>query len=63
MDTVIEFIDKKHINKNRDFGKGNNPYTAVREFLKINKAFKIDKLYETKSFMTCCFSGFLKRIK
>ena len=63
MDTVIEFIDKKHINKNRDFGKGNNPHTAVREFLKINKAFKIDKLYETKSFMTCCFSGFLKRIK
>lgn len=63
MDTVIEFIDKKHINKNRDFGKGNNPFTAVREFLKINKAFKIDKLYETKSFMTGCFSGFLKRTR
>ena len=61
---TIEFNTymQKHINKNRNFGKGNNPITAVKEFLKENKSFKVDKLYENKSFITGCFSGFLKKI-
>ena len=62
MDTTTEFVKSKHINKNRNFGKGNNPYTAVKSFIKYNKKFKIDKLYENKSFITGCFNGFLKKI-
>ena len=61
-DTTTEFVKKKHINKNRDFGKGNNPFTAVNTFLKTNNKFKIDKYYENKSFITGCFNGFLKKV-
>lgn len=63
MDTTTEFVKKKHINRNRNFSKGNNPFTAVNEFLKKNKNFKIDFYYENKSFITGCFNGFLKKIK
>ena len=63
MDTATEFVNKKHINKNRDFKKGNSPYTAVMNFMKKNKKFKIIKEYEAKSFLTGCFDGFLKKIK
>ena len=62
MDTVTEFIDKKHVNKGRDFGKGNSPYTAVKVFLKTNSKFIIDKDYENKSLITSAPSGFLKKI-
>jgi len=62
MDTSIEFINQKFINRGREFGKGNSPYTAVKKFIKKNKKFKIDKSYENKSFISSCYSGFLKRI-
>ena len=62
MDTSIEFINQKFINKGRKFRKGNSPYTAVKKFIKKNKNFKIDKSYENKSFISSCYSGFLKRI-
>jgi cephalosporin hydroxylase len=61
MDTVTEFIDKKHVNKGRDFGKGNSPYTAVKVFLKTNSKFIIDRDYENKSLITSAPSGFLKK--
>lgn len=61
-DTIIEFINQKFINKGREFRKGNSPYTAVKKFIKKNKKFKIDKSYENKSFISQCYSGFLKRI-
>jgi cephalosporin hydroxylase len=60
-DTNIEFIKKKHINKGRDFGPGNSPYTAVQKFIKQNSEFQIDKLYENKALITCSIGGFLKK--
>lgn len=63
MDTAAEFVNKKHINKNRDFKKGNSPHTAVKIFLKENKNFKIEKEYEAKSLITGCFDGFLRKIR
>ena len=63
MDTSIEFINQKFINKGRHFGKGNSPYTAVKKFLNFNKNFKIDKTFENRSFISSCYNGFLKRIK
>ena len=60
MDTVTEYA-YQHVNKNRNFGKGDNPLTAAKEFLKMNKKFKVDETYENKSFITGCFSGFLKK--
>lgn len=64
-DTVIE--DMPHtfftgINK-RQWRKGNNPKTAVHEFLKTNHRFKIDKEIENKILITVAPDGFLKCIK
>jgi cephalosporin hydroxylase len=42
--------------------KTDNPLMAVKQFLKENKNFKIDKTYN-KFFVSNCPDGFLKRIK
>jgi cephalosporin hydroxylase len=47
----------------RPWGKGNNPKTAVFEFLKENKKFIIDKTIDTKLIITGSPDGYLKRIK
>jgi len=47
----------------RPWGKGNNPKTAVWEFLKENDNFEIDKVIESKLLLTCSPDGFLKRLK
>lgn len=65
LDTIIEdisVISSTSINK-RSWGKGNNPKTAVKEFLKINKRFKIDKEIENKLLITVAPSGYLKCIR
>lgn len=63
LDTAIEFIKQKFINSGRDFGKGNSPHTAVKEFIRKNKSFKIDKDCHLKSFISSGTDGFLKKIK
>lgn len=70
-DTVIEFMPKgfflkdwqKERNSNRNFDKGNSPYTALKSFLRKNKKFKIDNEYHAKSMVTENPYGFLKKIK
>ena len=64
-DTVIEDIStpKTLSHKNRPWGKGDNPKTAVKSFLKINNRFIIDKEIENKLMITVAPSGFLKCIK
>jgi len=61
-DTIIEDMPKNMF-PNRPWGKGNNPKTAVKEFLKINKNFKLDRKMEEKLLITSCPNGLLKRIK
>jgi cephalosporin hydroxylase len=64
-DTVIEDIStpqtKSH--QKRSWGKGDNPKTAVKSFLKSNKRFIIDKEIENKLMITVAPSGYLKCIK
>jgi len=62
MDTMIEDLPKNFF-KNRPSNIGNNPRTAVEEFLKSNKKFKIDKAIEKKLLITASPNGFLKCIK
>lgn len=62
LDTAIEFVDQKFIKSGRNFKKGNNPYTATKEFLKKNKSFKISNDHHLKSFITAAREGFLKKI-
>jgi len=61
-DTVIEDIPEK-IFKNRPWGKGNNPKTAVWEFLKKTNRFEIDKEIEDKLLITVAPDGYLKCVK
>jgi cephalosporin hydroxylase len=61
-DTVVEDMPKNSF-PNRPWDKGNNPKTAVKEFLKKNNRFKIDANIENKLMMTSSPSGFLKCTK
>jgi len=46
----------------RPWGKGNNPKTAVWQYLKENKNFVVDKNLENKLILTGSPDGYLKRI-
>ena len=61
-DTIIEGMPKNYFS-DRPWGKGNNPKTAVWEFLKTNDRFKIDKEIENKLLITVSPDGYLKCIK
>ena len=62
MDTVVDDMPDDFFS-NRPWGKGNNPKTAVREFLKTNDRFTIDKSLENKLLITVAPDGYLKCIK
>lgn len=62
MDTIIEFMPKNFY-KNRNWNVGNNPYTAVKKFLKTNTNFRIDKKIENKLGVTAAINGYLKKVK
>lgn len=61
-DTVVEDSPKNFF-KNRPWNVGNNPKTAVKEFLKYSSRFKIDKSFDKKLIITSNPEGFLKCIK
>lgn len=61
-DTIVEDLPDE-IWGDRPWSKGNNPKTAVWEFLKTNDDFKIDKNIENKILITVAPDGFLKRTK
>lgn len=61
-DTVVEDMPKNS-SPNRPWGKGNNPKTAVKEFLRFKKNFKIDKEIGKKLLITSSPDGFLKRVR
>lgn len=62
MDTIIEYMPKSFF-KNRPWGIGDNPMSAVKEFLKHNKRFKVDNIIEKKLVITVAPNGYLKCIK
>ncbi len=61
-DTFIEFFPRDHYS-NRPWDLGNNPYTALHEFLSENDDFIIDFEKENKLLITEGINGWLKRIK
>ncbi len=62
MDTVVEDMPDDFF-PDRPWGKGNNPKTAVREFLRNNDRFEIDKEVENKLLITVAPGGYLKCVK
>jgi len=61
-DTIIEDMPEDFF-PNRPWSKGNNPKTAVCEFLKKNDRFVIDKDLENKLLITVAPDGYLKCVK
>lgn len=62
-DTIVEDMPKKWDWGTRTWGVGNNPKTAVFEFLKSNENFEIDKLIDSKLLISVAPDGYLKRVK
>ena len=61
-DTVIEDMPDDSF-PDRPWGKGNNPKTAVWEFMKNNDRFVIDKDIENKLLITVAPDGYLRCVK
>ena len=61
-DTCIEDTPDEFYS-DRPWCKGNNPKTAVWEYLKTNKDFEIDKTIENKLLITAAPDGYLKKVK
>lgn len=60
-DTAIEDVPNDY-KFDRPWGKGNNPKTALLEFMKTNNNFEIDKSIQNKLLITAAHDGYLKRI-
>jgi cephalosporin hydroxylase len=61
-DTIVEDMPPEFFS-NRPWNKGNNPKTAVYEFLSKNDRFEIDKTINAKLLITGSPDGYLKCIK
>ncbi|MBX7242074.1 MAG: cephalosporin hydroxylase family protein [Bacteroidia bacterium] len=61
-DSVVEDLPENCV-QDRPWGKGNNPKTAVWEFLKENDSFQIDSKIDNKLLISVAPDGYLKRIK
>ena len=62
-DTVVEDMPADYDWGIRSWGKGNNPKTAVWEFLKENKNFEVNKQIDSKLLISVAPDGYLKRIR
>lgn len=61
-DTLIEDMPED-MYPDRDWGPGNNPKTAVREYLLSHPEFEVDKNIENKILISVSPEGYLKRLK
>jgi cephalosporin hydroxylase len=61
-DTIVEDLPKE-LSGDRPWGPGDNPKTAVHEYLKTHKEFEIDKLTEHKLLVTVAPDGYLRRVR
>jgi cephalosporin hydroxylase len=61
-DTIVEDLPNDYL-PGRPWRKGNNPKTAMHEFLKENNHFTIDKSIDNKLLISVAPQGYLKRIK
>jgi len=61
-DTIIEDMPEDFF-PDRPWGKGNNPKTATREFLKTTDRFVIDEEYDNKLLITVAPEGYLRCVR
>lgn len=61
-DTFVEDVPAD-VFPNRPWGPGNNPKTAVWDYLKAHQEFEIDKSIQHKLLITVAPDGYLKRVR
>jgi cephalosporin hydroxylase len=61
-DTIVEEMPENYY-PNRPWGRGNNPYTAAQQFLKINGNFEMSLQWSQRSLLGECRNGILQRTK
>ena len=61
-DTIVEDLPKEMF-PDRPWGPGNNPKSAVFEFLKSHPEFEIDKSIDNKLLISVAPDGFLKKLQ
>jgi cephalosporin hydroxylase len=62
-DTIVEDLPEGYFNQKRSWGIGDNPKTAVRDFLKANDNFEVNRNIDNKLLISVAPEGYLKRIK
>jgi cephalosporin hydroxylase len=62
LDTAVEFMPVD-VFRNRAWGKGDNPYTAVQEFLGRTDRFEIDTAIDDKLLVTTAPRGYLRCVR
>ncbi len=63
LDTIIEDMPEDFSPRDRPWGPGNNPRTAVREFLRRSDRFVVDDGLEEKLLISMAPGGYLRCIK
>ncbi|MFH0132307.1 cephalosporin hydroxylase family protein [Variovorax sp. VaC1] len=61
-DTIVEDLPKE-MYPNRPWGPGDNPKTAVHEYLKTHPEFEIDRAVDNKLMISVAPDGYLKRVR
>jgi len=61
-DTIVEDLPPDYMPGGRPWNPGNNPMTAVRDFLQSNNQFEIDHSIDNKLLISVAPSGYLKRV-
>jgi cephalosporin hydroxylase len=61
-DTIVEYLPRD-LYSDRPWNVGNNPHTAVIEFLKENPDFEVDHSIDDTLLVSVAPGGYLKRIK
>jgi cephalosporin hydroxylase len=62
LDTVIEQMEEDAF-PDRPWGRGDNPFTAVHEFLKCSDRFEIDQDVQAKVLITVAPDGYLRCVR
>ena len=62
-DTFIEFFPKRYYSESRPWDVGDNPHTAMKQYLGETDKFEIDVTRTNKAMITETIDGYLKRVK
>ena len=62
-DTFIEFFPKGYYSESRPWDVGDNPHSAMQQYLSETDLFEIDRARTNKAMITETIDGYLKRVK